>query len=145
VALNDFDCENDEDDETKKQAGLVDRIRRLQRKLINKAGPSKQSLYAIYHLIVNQVKMSYGWRDLVASSFKCLCCRSTRRLKRLHGENKAEFYYRKGEEKLNKDLNIVNMIEMMKGFRVMKQVLFDQNQLFFLNFQQRDVILTDTD
>ena len=84
-----------------KQAGLINRVQKLTRKLINKAGPSKQSLYAIYHLIVNQVKMNYGWQDLVASFFKCLCCWRTRSLKLLRGKNKREFYYRKGEQKLN--------------------------------------------
>ena len=32
------------------------------------------------------------------------------------------------------------MIDLIKGYRVMQQVLFNHNELLFLRFQQRDVL-----
>ena len=46
----------------------------------------------------------------------------------------------KGVEKLERDLDIVSYLEMVHGYRVMKQVLFDEDDRFFLNFQRRDLI-----
>ena len=53
--------------------------------------------------------------------------------------------YRHGERKLTRDLDIVNLIDMIKGHRCMLKVLFDINQLFFLKFQRRDVLNSDSE
>ena len=34
----------------------------------------------------------------------------------------------------------MNLIDLIKGYRVMQQVLFNHNELLFLRFQQRDVL-----
>ena len=43
-------------------------------------------------------------------------------------------------EKLSRDLDIVNLLDIVKGFHVMKQVLFSQDDRFFLHLQRRDMI-----
>ena len=43
-------------------------------------------------------------------------------------------------EKLSRDLDIVNLLDIVKGFHVMKQVLFNQDDRFFLHLQRRDMI-----
>ena len=51
-----------------------------------------------------------------------------------------------GIEKLSRDLDIVNLLDMIKGYQVMKQVLFNQDERFLLHLQRRDMIdTTDTD
>ena len=44
-----------------------------------------------------------------------------------------------------KDLDIVNLIEMIKGYQVMKKVLFNQTQLLLLRFQRRITLFTATE
>ena len=44
---------------------------------------------------------------------------------------------------LDNDLDVVNYLNLVKGFRVMKQVLFNQDQLLFLKFQKADVVNTE--
>ena len=53
--------------------------------------------------------------------------------------------FRKGERKLTRDLDIVNLIDMIKGYRCLRKVLFDRNQLFFLKFQRRDVLISTSE
>ena len=50
----------------------------------------------------------------------------------------------KGKKKLNRDLDIVNLLEMIKDYHLMKQVLFDQDDRFFLQLQHRDMICETT-
>ena len=54
----------------------------------------------------------------------------------------------KGIAKLDRDLDIVKLLDIVKGYHVMKQVLFSQDDRFFLHLQRRDMIHssgTDTD
>ena len=46
----------------------------------------------------------------------------------------------KGIEKLSKDLDIVNLLKIVKGYHVMMQVLFNQDDRFMLQLQRRDMI-----
>ena len=71
-------------------------------------------------MIINQHKLVYRLGDLVISALRCLCLRKNRSLIRgdTDGERK-EVYIRKGAEKLERDLDIVNLIDLIKGYRVM--------------------------
>ena len=40
-------------------------------------------------------------------------------------------------------MDIVNLIDLMKFVRVMRQVLLNQNQLLLLKFQRYDVLVSD--
>ena len=43
-----------------------------------------------------------------------------------------DFKLEKGRDKLYRDLDIVNLLEMIKDYHVMKQVLFTHDDRFFL-------------
>lgn len=67
-------------------------------------------------------------QDMLWALVKCFGCRSNHSLsKGKTWADKNEVYYNKGYEKLMHDLDVVNLVEMIKGYRVMKQVLFDRN------------------
>ena len=57
---------------------------------------------------------------------------------------RLELIFRNGDRKLNRDLDIVNIIEMIKGYRCLRKVLFDRSQLFYLKFQRKDVLVSDS-
>ena len=50
----------------------------------------------------------------------------------------------KGKEMLYRDLDIVNLLEMIKDYHMMRQVLFTEDDRFFLQLQHRDMICSTT-
>ena len=71
----------------------------------------------------------------------CLACRKTSSLKRM---GSTDVYLDRGIDKLSRDLDIVNLLDLIKGYRVMKQVLFSQQDRFLLQMQRRDVIYSSS-
>ena len=53
---------------------------------------------------------------------------------------KADFYLDRGIKKLDRDLDVSQLLEMVQVYRVMKQTLFSQDDRFFLRMQRKDVI-----
>lgn len=98
---------------------LIYKIKNIQKTLLSKI-PTKQQLFAVFHLIINQHRLVYSHGDLIISAIRCLCLRKNRNLLKggSHGEKK-EYYIRKGADKLVRDLDIVNLIDLIKGYRVM--------------------------
>ena len=47
---------------------------------------------------------------------------------------KADYQLDKGIEKLEQDLDVVNFLQMIKGYNVLKQVMFSHDDRFFLHF-----------
>ena len=83
--------------------------------------------------------MSYNTCKALLYYFRCFCCRRSSSLKRSEA-TKTDFYLDKGIEKLERDLDIVKLLDIVKGYHVMKQVLFSQDDRFFLHLQRRDMI-----
>lgn len=52
-----------------------------------------------------------------------MVCRKSNKLKRLKGAEK-DFQLEKGKELLYRDLDIVNLLEVIKDYHLMRQVLF---------------------
>jgi len=93
--------------------------------------PKRQQLFYIFHLILNQRQFSYNTFNAVRYYLACLHCRKKSSI-RSSSIAKQDFYLNKGIDKLSKNLDIVNLIDMMKGYHVMKQVLFSQEDRFLL-------------
>ena len=96
--------------------------------------PSQEHIWAIFHLIMNQRRMTYKFCDLMNYYARCLCCRSHSSLKRQHQSNKTDYYLNKGIRKLDSDLDVVKYLKLVQAYSVMKQVLFNQNERFFMKF-----------
>lgn len=88
----------------------------------NKA--TKQQLYAIYHLIINQRIFKYGMKDLFKYLVRCFCLRKTESL-RSSIEGRQDYFLNQGKRKLERDLDVVNYLNLVKGFRLIRQVLFN--------------------
>ena len=43
-------------------------------------------------------------------------------------------------KKLERDLDIVNLVKLIQGYRVMRKVLFNHDQRFLMKFQKQDVL-----
>ena len=88
----------------------------------------------MFNILINQEKLNYRVNNLVTSVLRCLCLRSTKSLRSKNSESdRLELMLRHGERKLTRDLDIVNLIDMIKGYRCIRKVLFDRNLLFSSN------------
>ena len=63
--------------------------------------------------------------------FRCFACRKGSSLKK-NKASKQDYYLNKGIKKLSSDLDIVNLLEIVKGYHVMKQVLFNHDERYLL-------------
>ena len=78
-------------------------------------------------------------RDLCLYLARCFCLRKSESLRAMKtGRN--DYYLQQGQKKLEKDLDIVNYFDLLRGFRLMQQVLFTEQQLVLLKFQQANVV-----
>ena len=102
--------------------------------------PKRNQLYFIFHLILNQRIIVYRTWDAIKFYFSCRHCRKQRSLKKYKSK---DFYLNQGIQKLQTDLDIVNLLEIIKGFRIIQQVLFTKDDQFFLKHQRRDIIDSD--
>ena len=76
---------------------------------------------------------------------RCLTCNCLRKKSKDQSiSSKKHSQLEKGRQKLYRDLDIVNLLEMIKDYHLMKQVLFDQDDRFFLQLQHRDMICEST-
>ena len=73
---------------------------------------------------------------------RCFCLRKSQSLRKIDSA-RNNFVLRQGQKMLDNDLDIVNYLKMVKGFRLMRQVLFNQDQLLLLKFQKADVVNTE--
>ena len=115
-------------------------LKQIRSKLISYK-PRRQQLYYIFHIILNQRRLSYNTCLALGYYFKCRKCRKERSLKE-RSSSKQDFYLNQGIKKLNRDLDIINLLEMIQIYRVMKMTVFSQDDRFFLRAQRRDMIYT---
>ena len=54
-----------------------------------------------------------------------------------------EFYLRQGVQKLDQDLDVVNLLAMVKLFRSLRHLTFSRDERLFLKFKRRDTINSD--
>ena len=76
--------------------------------------PKRQQLYYIFHLILNQRRFSYSTFLALSYFFRCYNCRNRKSLAKIKSA-KQDVFLEKGINKLNKDLDIVNLLETVRN------------------------------
>ena len=125
-------------DNTRYNEQFMKGLKQMQKKLISER-PKRQQLYYIFHMIINQRKFSYNTFNAIRYFLCCRVCRNKSSLNKIKS-GKQDLYLDRGTDKLSRDLDIVNILDMVKGYHVMKQVLFSQDDRFLLKLQRRDMI-----
>ena len=109
-----------------------------QRKRLIGQKPSKQQLFSIYHLIMNQRNFTYKACQAFVYQFRCcLACRNRSSVKKIA---RKDYYLNKGIEKLEKHLDVGSLIRRSQMSEVIKNVLFDEDQQFLIKYQKPEVI-----
>ena len=85
--------------------------------------PTADQLKWIYTLILNQKRLVYGAWDAFRYYIRCYSCRKESSLKKIPTARK-DYFLNKGIGKLEQDLDITNILSMLKGYRILQQVLF---------------------
>ena len=125
--------------DSKIERGNID-FRRLvtkQREELIGVKPKKQQLFSIYHLIMNQKSFAYKSCQAFVYLFSCFECRSKQSVKQ---KMRSDFYLNKGIKKLEKHLDVSEMIWRSQMSEVVGSILFDEDQQFFINFQKAGVL-----
>ena len=104
--------------EERNEKNFMERMKKQRSKLISHE-PKRHQLYYIFHLILNQRRFTYSTCLAIMYFFRCRNCRSRKHLKRTKSAEK-DFKLDKGRDKLYRDLDIVNLLEMIKDYHVMK-------------------------
>ena len=102
--------------------------------------PKKSELYWIFALILNQRKLVYNQCSVFKYYLKCLCCRKQSTLKKMKSGGKKDYLVNKGIKKLEVDLDIVNILEMIKRARVLVNLTLTKDENLLLKSQRNDVI-----
>ena len=119
---------------TIQKANFMKGLRNQRKNLISRS-PRRQQLYFIYHLILNQSRFVYSECQALAYFLCCRACRSQSSLKnsKSHYKNaNLDLQLKKGQEMLSRDLDIVNLLEMIKNYKLIKDVFFTQDDRFLL-------------
>ena len=88
------------------------------------ARSNKEQLNVIYKKIMNQEMFKYPGRLVPRYFFKCLCCiKTTKSMKR---KSMEVTYMRKGEKKMQEDMDFVRIIRMLHNVDIMQSVLFNR-------------------
>jgi hypothetical protein len=91
-------------------------------------------------LILRRTRFSYSLKDVVGFLSACLCFRGKNYLRDF--DDKAHFIYYKGNEKLKRELDIVNLVKSIRQLRLVAHVLLKPRERVMLKFQRKNVIET---
>ena len=115
-----------------------------QRKKLLSEKPKKQQLYWIYALILNQRRLVYSTCNVLLYYLRCYNCRKKSSLKK-NKSSKKEYFLNQGIKKLNQDLDIVSMLDLLNGAKVMRYLILTREDQFLLKNQRAKVIDSSED
>ncbi|TNV84898.1 hypothetical protein FGO68_gene5339 [Halteria grandinella] len=97
-------------------------------------------LKSIVDYLLQRTRFSYGYREITHYLVKCRCFTLQKSKKNLSKNDKQHFLYNKGNEKLERELDVVNLVKSIRQLRLMAQVLLSQNERILLKFQRQNMI-----
>jgi len=92
---------------------------------------------------MNRIRFKYNTSDVVDSLFKCIPCRTKRSL-RMNRNLRPHYYFSKGEDKLQDELDVVTLLKSVRQLRLLTMALLNQRQKLMLKFQRKNLIETES-
>jgi hypothetical protein len=90
--------------------------------------------------IILRLRFTYGYKEMFHYLSRCLCFRHVNpRLSVLH---KKHVLFKKGSSKLERELDVVNLVRSIRQLRLMAQVLLGPSERLLLKFQRKNVVET---
>ena len=104
--------------------------------------PTHEELSYVYHTILNQKKfLKYDCCHALSFFARCLCKRNSK----LNPNAKNDLLINKGQKKLLRDLDVSELLLIIRGFRVLEKALFKKEERMLLKFQRANTILSASD
>ena len=115
---------------------------------------TNQQLYFIYKLIANRQAFNFTFKGIVKNLLTnlklncqriCGCCTKKTLAKKQRSRDPWQTYFENGKQKLTKDLDIERLLRTLNGFEALRSVILNKEDRFFLEYQKKRVIQTDSD
>jgi len=98
-----------------------------------KAQLFKQDVERVLKSFISRIRFKYTTRDVIDSIVKFIPCR-TRRALRKNRNLRAHYYFSKGEDKLQDELDVVTLLKSVRQLRLLTKALLNQRQKLMLKF-----------
>lgn len=72
--------------------------------------------------LINRKRLTYTFYDIIHFLFACMCFRNLKS-KKTKGEYKKHYLYQKCEERLNTELDIINLLKNSRQIKILTQTL----------------------
>jgi len=73
---------------------------------------------------INRIRFKYSTKDIIASVFRCIPCRSRKQL-RDNRNLRSHYYFAKGEDKLQDELDVVTLLKSVRQLRLLTMALLN--------------------
>ncbi|CDW73325.1 UNKNOWN [Stylonychia lemnae] len=93
--------------------------------------------------ILIRSRFKYGFEMILDYLAKCLCLRSLQKLSK-NQSYKKHFLFKRGIEKLEQELDVVNLLRSIRQLRLLTQVILPLRSRLLLKFSKKNVILTSS-
>ena len=91
----------------------------------------KQLMEMIYQTVTTQKAFKYGSASIFHYFF---CCNGD------GSQRREEMLFNKGMKKLQTDIDIINLIKVVRGYRNLRRMFLSKEQNIMLGQQRRDII-----
>ncbi|TNV83771.1 hypothetical protein FGO68_gene3547 [Halteria grandinella] len=101
----------------------------------------EQYLKSILDFLLLRTRLQYGYQEIFHYLFYCRCL-GTKRGTDTSPLDKRQVLYARGNEKLERELDVINLIKATRQLRLMSQFLLTKEERTLLKFQRKNVIET---
>jgi hypothetical protein len=95
----------------------------------------------IWEYLKRRTRLAYGYTEILHFLLRCRCFGGLNKRKvSHHGKDGQHLLYERGNLKLKRELDIINIIKQIRQLRLMSQFLLTKEQRMLLKFQRKNVI-----
>ncbi|CDW91852.1 UNKNOWN [Stylonychia lemnae] len=104
----------------------------------------KNDVHSLLQSFTSRRRFSYNPYQILRFVMKCLCWRSLRQ-KKLNNVYKEHYLFKKGKEKLEMELDVIQLVKTLRKFRLLSQAILNQPHRMLLRFQRQNLIETTSE
>jgi hypothetical protein len=109
----------------------------------DKTNIGKADVFSLFFAFFNRSRFSFSVRDVFEYALRCICWRDINGQRRQKGFKK-HYLFEKGEEKFNRELDVVKIVKTLRRFKMVSQAMLSQRHRFILKFQRMNLIETSS-
>ena len=95
-------------------------------------------------ILFNRELFKYSFKDITEYILWCVWCRKSKNYRK-NPKYRKHAYYKAGEDKLQRELDVMSIIKAIRSLKLINKVLFTKEQRLLLKFQENDVIASTSE